>query len=191
MITHCDLPEVDLLQSFSGIGIYSAIGLVINIVSIDRFPSAKHLASYFGVHPVYKISGDGTGKFRMSKKGRAAPRQILYMVACSSIVHNPLIIEVYINHLKRGNCKTSALGVCMHKILRIVFGMLKQQKEFDLQIDIKNRNRKRNIRVDMEINDVKRRYQEKSNDAPVSRRQNMKRRKREQSQNLFEVKCGI
>jgi len=168
---------------------YAAIGLVLNIVSIDRFLSAKHLASYFGVHPVYKISGDGKGAFRMSKKGRVAPRQILYMVARSSIIHNPLIIEVYINHLKRGNCKTSALGVCMHKILRIVFGMLKHQKEFDPEIDIRNRNR--NIRVDIEVTDKKRRFQENADDAPVSRRQNMKRRKREQSQNLLEVKCGI
>jgi len=191
MITHCDLPEVDLLQSFSGIGIYSAIGLVLNIVSVDRFPSAKHLASYFGVHPVYKTSGDGKGAFRMSKKGRSAPRQILYMVARSSIVHNPLIIEVYINHLKKGNCKSSALGVCMHKILRIVFGMLKNQKPFDPEIDLRNRNRKRNISEDMESTDKKRRYQENAEDAPVSRRQTMKRRKREQSQNLLEVKCGI
>jgi len=187
MITRCDLPEVKLLQSFKGIGVYSAIGLVLNIVSIDRFPSAKHLASYFGVHPVYKTSGDGTSGFHMSKKGRSAPRQILYMVARSSIIHNPLIIEVYINHLKRGNTKSSALGVCMHKILRIVFGILKHQQEFDPEIDKQNRNNSRIIKKNNTGSDSKRRYQEKSNDAPVSRRQSSKRRKRKQSQNLLEV----
>jgi len=191
MIAHCDLPEVDLLQSFTGIGIYSAIGLVLNIVSIDRFPSAKHLASYFGVHPVYKISGDGKGAFRMSKKGRAQPRQILYMVARSSIIHNVLIKEIYINHLKMGKCKSSALGVCMHKILRIVFGMLKHQKAFDPAIDIRNRNRMRNTKVVTPVADKKRRYQENADDAPVSRRQSIKRRKREQSQSLLEAECGI
>ncbi len=72
----------------------------------------------------------------MSKKGRAQPRQILYMVARSAIIHNALIKEIYINHLKMGKCKSSALGVCMHKILRIVFGMLKHQKEFDPTIDL-------------------------------------------------------
>lgn len=187
MITRCDLPEVRLLQSFKGIGVYSAIGLVLNIVSIDRFPSAKHLASYFGVHPVYKTSGDGTSGFHMSKKGRSAPRQILYMVARSSIIHNPLIIEVYINHLKRGNTKSSALGVCMHKILRIVFGILKHQQKFDPEIDKQNRNKSRIIKKNNTRSDSKRRYQEKSEDAPVSRRQSSKRRKRKQSQNLLEV----
>jgi hypothetical protein len=187
MTTHCDLPEVKLLESFKGIGTYSAIGLVLNIVSVDRFPSAKHLASYFGVHPVYKISGDGTGGFHMSKKGRAAPRQILYMVARSSIIHNPLLKEVYINHLKRGNTKSSALGVCMHKILRIAFGILKHQKEFDPEIDRQNRNKTRIIKKNNTGSDLKRRYQEKSNDAPVSRRQSIKRRKRKQSQSLREA----
>lgn len=187
MISRCDLPEVKLLRSFIGIGVYSAIGLVLNIVSIDRFPSAKHLASYFGVHPVYKISGDGKGAFRMSKKGRSAPRQILYMVARSSIVYNPLIKEVYISHLKKGNAKSSALGVCMHKILRIVFGILKHQQEFDPEIDRQNRNKTRITKNNHRKSVLKRRYQEDANDAPVSRRQSIKRRKRKQSQNLLEV----
>ena len=187
MINRCDLPEVKLLRSFIGIGVYSAIGLVLNIVSIDRFPSAKHLASYFGVHPVYKISGDGKGAFRMSKKGRSAPRQILYMVARSSIVYNPSIKEVYISHLKKGNAKSSALGVCMHKILRIVFGILKHQQEFDPEIDRQNRNKTRITKNNHRKSVLKRRYQEDANDAPVSRRQSIKRRKRKQSQNLLEV----
>lgn len=191
MIKRCVLPEVDLLQSFTGIGIYSAIGLVLNVVSVDRFPSAKNLASYFGVHPVYKTSGDGSGGFRMSKKGRSAPRKILYMVARTSIVYNPLIKEVYANHLKRGNGKSFALGVCMHKILRIVYGMLKHQKKFDPEVDLRNRNRIRNSPVNTELIDKKRRFQENAKDAPISRRQTLKRRKREQSQNLREVKCGI
>ena len=187
LLTHYDLPEVKLLQSFQGIGLYSAIGLIINIVSVDRFPSAKHLASYFGVHPVYKISGDGTARFCMSKRGRVVPRQILYMVARTSIICNPLIIEVYINHIKRGNTKSSALGVCMHKILRIVFGILKHQKEFDPEIDKQNRNKKRPGKKNNTGSCTKRRYQENSLDAPVSRRQSIKRRKREQSQSLLEA----
>jgi transposase len=187
MVTHCTLPEVELVQSYPGIGIYSAIGLILNIVSIDRFPSAKHLSSYFGVHPVYKKSGDGTWGFHMSKKGRAAPRQILFMAARSSIIHNPLIKEVYINHLKRGNTKLSALGVCMHKILRIVFGILKHQKEFDPQIDRQNRNKTRVLKKTKAGPEIKRRYQENSEDAPVSRRQSIKRRKRKQSQSPLEA----
>jgi len=187
MLKGCNLPEVKLLNSFTGIGVHSAIGLVLNIVSVDRFPSAKHLSSYFGVHPVYKRSGDGSWAFRMSKQGRSAPRQILYLVARCAIVYNPLIKEVYINHIKKGMRKSAALGACMHKILRIVYGILKHQKEFDPEIDKQNRNKTRTTGKVENKPEKKRRYQENAEDAPVSRRQSIKRRKRKQSQNLLEV----
>jgi hypothetical protein len=191
MLKQCDLPEVKLLQSFPGIGCYSAVGLVLNIIAIERFPSAKHLASYFGLHPVYKESGDGSGRFRMSKKGRAVPRQILFMVARAAIIYNPLITETYIDHIKRGKSKMAALGVCMHKILRIVFGMLKSNQDFDPQIDKRNRNKTRIPKgAENKQENKKRRYQSVTEDAPVSRRQNNKRKGKQSQFTVGEV-CGI
>lgn len=131
LITHCDLPEVKLLNTIPGIGTYSAIGLILNIVSIERFPSAKHLCSYFGVHPVYKSSGDKTGAFRMSKAGRSAPRKILFMIALTAVIHNPVMKGLYIKHLQSGKSKMASLGVCMHKILRAIFGMLKHDTVYN------------------------------------------------------------
>lgn len=177
MVKHCNLPEIKIIESLPGIGRYSAIGLLLNIVSIERFPTAKHLASYFGLHPVYKQSGDGSGGFKMSKKGRAVPRQILFMVARTAIIHNPLIKEVYIDHLKRGKSKMAAIGVCMHKILRIIFGMLKNNKTFDPDIDKRNRNNNRKLKKDgQHIKNKKRRFLKQSLDAPISRRQALKRK---------------
>lgn len=66
-----DLPrEVKLLKAFNGIGTYSAVGLMIEIISVERFQSSKKLAYFFGVHSVFKVSGNGKSGFRMSKKGR-------------------------------------------------------------------------------------------------------------------------
>jgi len=97
----CNLPEVKLLTTFDGISLSSAIGLMIEIQTVKRFEKVKNLASFFGVHPVYKFSGDGSGGFKMSKQGRKAPRQILYMVAMSAIRCNPLIKELYEQQKKR------------------------------------------------------------------------------------------
>jgi len=191
MVSHCELPEIKLLTSFPGIGIYSALGLVLNIISIERFPSAKHLASYFGVHPVYKKSGDKSGAYRMSKKGRPALRNVLFMVVRSAIIYNPLIKDVYIRHLKTGKSKMSALGVCMHKVLRIVFGMLKHQTEFNPEINKKNRINTRTIETEKKESEVKRRFQKESDDAPVSRRHSQNKKKRKQSQSQQQAECGI
>lgn len=96
------LPEIKLLTSFKGIGPYSALGLLLNIGSVGRFADAKKLVAYFGLHPVYKQSGDGSWNYHMSKQGRSAPRAILFMVCRSAIFYNPLIKEVYIDNLKKG-----------------------------------------------------------------------------------------
>lgn len=98
---NCNLAEVELLKSFKGIGTYSAVGLMIEILSVERFSSVKKLASYFGIHPVFKQSGDGLSGFKMSKRGRKQPRQILFNVARFAVVHNPYIKEIYTGHLKK------------------------------------------------------------------------------------------
>jgi len=126
--------DIQILTSFKGIGVFSAVGLLIHIDNIERFVDSKHIASFFGVHPVFRQSGDGTWGIHMSKKGAAAVRAILFMVAKCAIVHNPLIKEIYERHLQRGKKKMDAICICMHKILRIVYGMLKNQTKFDANI---------------------------------------------------------
>ena len=192
MAKNCNLPEIDLLTTIPGVGRYSAIGLMLNIVSIERFSSAKKLAAYFGLNPVYKESGDGKKGIRMSKKGRKAPRNILFMTTCSAIVHSPLIKEIYEDHCQRGKAKKSAIGVCMHKILRIVYGMLKNKTTFDAEIDLKNRVKEPVIQDAKDAFQVikklkvesKRRFQKRDAAAPISGRQNAKRKKKKLSQNL-------
>ncbi len=188
-----ELPLVKLLESFKGIGTLSAIGLLVNIVSVELFPTVKNLSAFFGVHPVYKQSGDGSCGFHMSKQGRSGVRAILFMVALAASRSNPLIKEYYTEQIKKGKSRMSALGICMHKILRIVYGMLKNNKPFDADIDKQNRNkqafagvkknnhqqRKNKIK---EADNQNRGFHLPDEEAPISRRQNQKRKKRKQSQ---------
>lgn len=176
---NCQLPEVDLLSSFKGIGKYSAVGLLLNIVSIARFSSAKKLASFWGVHPKYRKSGDGTWGHFMSKEGRAEPRAILFMVALNAIKFNPLIKELFEKKVKQGMRRKVAIGVCMHKIVRIIYGMLRTNSMFDSAIDLKNQISQKNYMSKKRI-DKSRRFQQIDKDAPVSNRQNKNRKKKDE-----------
>jgi len=158
MLKDCPIPEIELLKTFKGIGDTSAIGLLIEIQTVKRFASVKKLTSFFGVHPVYKTSGDGAGGFKMSKQGRKEPRQILYMVALSAIKYNPLIKEIYEKHQQQGKHNMATIGICMHKILRILYGMLKHNTPFDPQIDVKNRQRSVQTKSDVELSASRRRF---------------------------------
>lgn len=163
---------------------------MIEIQAVTRFPSVKKLASFFGLHPVFKISGDGIGGFRMSKQGRKAPRRILYMVALSAIRTNPLIREIYLKHTQEGMNKMAAIGLCMHKILRIIYGMLKSHKPFNPEIDRNNRKKPASLKQKVK-KDKSRRYQNFDPTAPISRRQQRKRKEREPSHSDNIAKCGI
>ena len=177
----CALPELEILKSFCAIGDASALGLLVEIGAVQRFRSAKKLASFFGLHPKFKISGDGTSGMRMSKEGRKAPRAILYMVAMAAINHNPLIREVYQHNLAKGKCSMDAMGVCMHKILRIIYGMLKHNQAFDPEVDRKNRMTMVHKRPTVTKN-INRRFQQPDEKAPISRRQTKKRKEQKRSQ---------
>ena len=183
MSDNCNLPEVKILESFKGIATYSAVGLTLEIGAIERFSSSKKLASFFGIHPTLKSSGDGFAAVRMSKKGRREPRLILFNVARTAINCNPLIKEIYEKHVKRGMPKMAAIGCVMHKILRIVYGMLKNNQNYNPDIDKRNREgsapKNTSVRV---IN--KRRYQEYDLQAPISRKQSNKRKEEKKSQVL-------
>ena len=190
MAQECPVPEVDLLKSFIGIKDFSAIGLMLEIQSAERFLSVKKLASFFGLHPVYKVSGDGIGGFRMSKRGRKEPRQILFMVTLTAIQSNPLIRGIYQEHIQKGIERMAAIGLCMHKTIRIIYGMLKHNTAFDPEID--HRNREKMVQHNRSVNkDKNRRYQAFDSNAPISRRQHGKREERKQSHSDNNTNNGI
>jgi transposase len=191
MINTCKLSEVELLKTFDGISDKSAIGLIIEIQTVERFATVKKLASFFGMHPVYKISGDGVGGIKMSKQGRKQPRHILYMVTLAAIKCNPLIKQIYEKHQENGKHNMAAMGICMHKILRIIYGMLKHNKPFDPHIDIANRLRHVQTKKASPRKNVSRRFQAYDTKASVSRRQKQKRLEQGKSHSVNSTKSGI
>lgn len=181
----CDFEEIKILQSFKGMGIDSATGLFVIIENIDRFASAKKLASFFGIHPVFKQSGDKTSKYCMSKRGSRLARKILFMVALSAARCNPHIKKIYKRHLTKGMTKKAALGAIMHKITRIVYGMLKNKTKYDPQVDIKNSLVSvESVITVSKVDKLSRRYQEYDSVAPISRRQSKTRKEQAKLQKV-------
>jgi transposase len=180
-------PEMELLKSFKGINTTSAIGLLLEIGTIERFPTVKGFSCNFGLHPKFKQSGDKVIGVRMSKQGSKNMRKILFNIAKGAITYNPLIMEVYEKKLSQGMSKMAAIGVCMHKILRIIYGMLKHKQAYNPLIDKQNCERSKDKQQEQEKQEnanieKSRRYQEFDVKAPISRKQTKKRREHDLSQ---------
>ena len=181
-----DDEQVKLLCSINGIGTETAILILLEIEDISRFASAGKLASYFGVHPLFKQSGDGLWGNHMSKKGRAGLRAILYMAAFSGFRCNPTLKKLYARHRTKGMKHFQAMGVLMHKLLRIIYGVLTTQKPYDDAIDEGNLQKaeakQRENEKQQQAENKKYRYQTLQTNAPISRHAAQKLKKQTASQ---------
>lgn len=135
--------EAIILTSVTGIGEQSAVEISVEIEDINRFETAKKLAAYFGTHPQYKQSGDGKWGNHMSKKGRSEIRGVLYMCGMSAVRHDEMFKSIYARARAKGKNHFSAMGVIMNKMLRIVFGVLKNKEVYNRETDYKNQENAR------------------------------------------------
>src|SRR5688572_1995033 len=171
---------VKLITSIQCIGVDSAIALMLEIEDVNRFAVTKKITAYYGVNPTFKQSGDGTWGSHMSKKGRCEIRAILYMASLSGIRCNSILKPLYARYRAKGMKHYQAMGVVMHKLLRIIYGVLKNKTPFDPAIDEHNTikaKEKQKEKEELKKEQKKYRYQAVSTDAPLSNRAVQKRKK--------------
>ncbi|MFO7736023.1 MAG: transposase [bacterium] len=177
--------EIDLLMSIPGIGEKTALGLYMEIGPVHRFADSKKLASYAGIHPVIRESGDGRKRPKMSKRGRKVLRSILFFPAMVAVQHDEHMKKHYEKHRAKGKSKLSAYGIIMHKLLRIAFGVLKSGKPYDAAIDKENSTKKQKKNGDKPV-DTRRRFQAATSEAPLSK--HAMRKRRQSVSHSFEAK---
>lgn len=179
--------QVTQLCSIGGMGRVTATILLCFIEDVNRFESAKALAAFFGVQPRVKTSGDGSVKIGMSKQGSGIVRRMTYLLAFRSLGQEPYLKSIYAKFRQKGMTHDGALGALMHKLLRIIYGMLKSGNNFDAGVDQLNQITPRANEETKEVKvpvkaDPARRFQPQSQDAPLSNRQRRKRKKDQESQ---------
>lgn len=132
----------DLLMTIPGVGPVLAAVIIAEIGSIDRFiPSAGDTAKSDGIHrllafagldPRVRESGQWTGKVRMSKRGSRALRTAIWRAAFIACKHDAFQ-EIYERHRKTmKQHQKIALSHVARKIVQAIYGVLRYQKQFDL-----------------------------------------------------------
>ena len=111
------------------------------------------------------------------------------MAALTAIRCNPVLKQVYAKHRAKGMKHYQAMGVVMHKLLRIVYGVLKNKTKFNAATDEKNQQQAADKQKEKEqqkkegkkiIEHKKHRFQSVlKTEAPISGR-TAQRRKKEQ-----------
>lgn len=122
----------ELLLSIPGIGLLTAAKILGEIRDVCEFDSPRQLAAYAGVTPRNISSGSSIHKkSRLSKTGNSNLRKILYMPAICAKRYNPIIHTFCLRLLKSGLRPMEVIGAAMHKLLHLIYGILKSGKPFD------------------------------------------------------------
>lgn len=123
------------LQTIPGVGPAIVATLIAEIGDIHRFSDVDQLLAYAGVHPKEQSSGtkgaDPETSWRMAKTGNRYLRTAAYRMAVVGLQHNPLIKSHYARKRAQGKSKMNALGHCMGKALAIVWGVWRNERDFD------------------------------------------------------------
>lgn len=121
-----------LLESITGIGTQTALTVLGEIGSIEVFGSARQLAAFAGLTPQEFQSGSSiNGKTRLCKIGNARLRKALYFPALVMIRYCPEIQAFRQRLLAAGKPKMQVVGAVMHKLIRIIYGVLSSGEKFD------------------------------------------------------------
>lgn len=125
-----------LLKAIPGVGRQMLLSVLATLPELGQIPRKK-LAALVGVAPYNCDSGTLRGH-RHCWGGRAQTRRVLYMAALSATRCNPQIRPYYERLLAAGKPKKVALVACMHKLLLIMHAMVRDNTDWDPQMQRAN-----------------------------------------------------
>lgn len=121
--------QVRRLQGIPGVGVLTASWLA-NLMGRVQFKNSDALVAFAGMDPRPCDSGQKRGKRRLSKRGPAEGRRLLFNAAMAA-VRSPVWKDLYTSYRERGWATTAAILIIARKILRIALAMHNTQVEFE------------------------------------------------------------
>ena len=131
--------QIHLIETFQGAGFLSAVSLMGEIGDFSAFSKPKQLFAYFGLDPAVNQSGKFEGtKVKMSKRGSAIARRVIYILTLQSIstsrtgdAKNPVLRDYYLEKCK-SKPKLVAMGAVSYKVCNMIFAILRDNKPFEI-----------------------------------------------------------
>ena len=124
--------QLTLLKSIPGLGVKTALFLIVVTDGFTKFETASQLCSYVGITPIIRQSGSSVrGRSRISKIGNKKLRNLLFLCAFSACKHNKACREIYERIVSKGKSKKLALIAVSNKLLKQAFAIAKSGHPYD------------------------------------------------------------
>lgn len=124
--------QLTLLKSIPGMGVKTALMLIVMTDGFNRFENANQLCSYTGITPTIRQSGSSVrGRSRISKMGNKKLRNLLFLCSFSACKYNKACREIYERIVAKGKSKKLALIAVCNKLLKQAFAIVKSGLPYD------------------------------------------------------------
>lgn len=125
-----ELEEAKYLESIPGVGWWGAavfLGEVGDPTKMDRAEAVVKLA---GLNLYRKQSGQSKSGLSITRRGRSLLRKVAYQLAVASLDDNQEFTDYYQQKLDRGKEKQNALVALSAKVLRVMYGVVKNGETY-------------------------------------------------------------
>lgn len=120
------------IMSIPGVGIQTAVTLLVITDGFTRFSSPKKLAAFCGLSPCIWISGTSIrGRGSISKTGSGRVRQLLYLASWTARTCNPGCTQLYERLIEKKKPKKVISIAIAHKLLRQIWAVGHSEGYFD------------------------------------------------------------
>ena len=123
-----------IIMTIPGIGYINGGMILGEIGDIHRFSTPNKLLAFAGLDPVVYQSGNfKVSRTRMSKRGSRVLRYALINAAHNVVKNNKTFKAYYDAKMSEGRSHYNALGHCAGKLVRVIWKMMTDEIEFNLE----------------------------------------------------------
>ena len=120
------------VTSVPGIGVITALHVIIATGEFKRISEPKKFACYSGVAPFEHTSGSSIrGKKRVSKMANMGVKKLLHLAAVTAVRHSGELQDFYQRKLLDGKNKMSVINAVRNKLITRMFMCIKQQRCYE------------------------------------------------------------
>ena len=123
--------QYKLITSIKGVGVQTALFMIVTTGAFTKFPTWRKYASYCGIAPFPNTSGTSIrGKSRVSNLANKKLKKLFNLCAKSAIQHNQEMKGYYLKRVEEGKDKMKVINIIRCKLLARIFATIKRQTPY-------------------------------------------------------------
>jgi len=139
MLVHLEeIPYSHSILSVKGIGNITAAGLIGEVGDFRKFKAISEIMKLAGLDLFEISSGKQQGRHRISKRGRALIRKLLFFAAINAVKSHGIMHTRYQKMVNNGTPKIKALVAVSRKLWRIIFALARDNTKYDKEYNRKH-----------------------------------------------------